>query len=69
MPYTTRLHHPGYSATDVTVWRIDGPTALISDNAQRVRRRGIMVRVIDLPDGHPSRWWVKTSTLGNVQTA
>lgn len=69
MPYTTSLHHHTYSATDVTVWRIEGTTAPISDNEQCVQRNGEMMHVIDLPAGNPQRWWVKTSTLGHVHAA
>ena len=66
MSYRTSLFHPNYSAKRVTVWTIDGDTALISDDDQKVRHKGRMVLVSDLPDRQPQRWWVNTATLGHL---
>ncbi len=67
MSYRTGLFHPKYATQRVTVWRIDGDTALISDDDQKIRHQGQMVPIANLPDRHPQRWWVSTAALGHVQ--
>jgi hypothetical protein len=67
MSYQTSLFHPRYSATRVTVWRIDGDTALISDDEQTIRHQDRMIPIADLPNRQPQRWWVNTAALRHVQ--